>query len=145
MRTDYKITVQTPYISINLTPKEEKYNEIIQHLWRALAGSISERILKQLQAGELLFFGGIKIKDNGVYLKKSGWFSSDVKFFTWNEPLMIHGNNGMFIISSIKDKNYSASASYIDDMNTHILEALLRHYNKYYPRPTKLSSLLEMR
>lgn len=145
MRTDYKITVQAPYITINLAPNEEKYNEIVQRLWRALAGPISERILKQLQSGELLFFGSIKVKDNGVYLKKSGWFSFDVKFFTWNKPLITYSDNGMFIISDTKDNNYLASASYINDMNTHILEAILRRHGEIYPRPQRLSTLLEAR
>ena len=139
--TSYNVTIQTPYININLSPNEEKYNDIVQRLWRALAGSISERILRQLQSGELLFFGGIKIKDNGVYLKKSGWFSSDVQFFTWPE-VFTYSDNGMFII---KSGDYSASASYISDMNTHILEAILRRYRENYPSTPRLSSLLNER
>lgn len=137
--TSYNVTIQTPYININLSPNEEKYNDIVQRLWRVLVGSISERILRQLQSGELLFFGGIKIKDNGVYLKKSGCFSSDVQFFTWPE-IFTYSDNGMFIIRS---GDYSAIASYISDMNTHILEAILRRYREIYPRPPRLSSLLE--
>ena len=141
MRTDYKITLQTPYITVNLAPNEKKHNEIVPRLWRALAGSISAGILKQLQAGELLFFGGIKIKDNGVYLKKSGWFSSDVQFFTWRDPIITYSNNGMFIIEA---GEYSASSSYINDMNTHILEAMLQNFLRNpKSKRLRLSSLLD--
>ncbi len=75
--------------------------------------------------------------------KRSGWFSSsyDTKFFTWSE-ITTESCNGMFII---KSGDYSASASYIYDMNTHILEAILRQHSKIYPEPPRLSSLLDER
>ncbi len=141
MLTDYIIAIQTQRGTIQLNPNEKKYEGIITHLWKALAGSISTKIMQQLKNGEMLFFGNIKLKDNGVYLKKSGWFFSDTKFFTWSEPLRIYSDNGSLVIA--KD-NYSAAASYMNDMNTHILETILRHFLRK-PRHSGLllSSLLE--
>lgn len=136
MRTDYIVTILTPYSTIKLTPKEDEYEKITSHLWRALIGPISTRILSRLQNGELLYFGNIKVKDDGVYLKKSGWFSSDVRFFGW-QGIMTYSNNGQLFITS---GDYSASASYIDDMNTHILEAILRQFRS--SRYQRLSGLL---
>ncbi|MBQ9433069.1 MAG: hypothetical protein IJU26_02520 [Synergistaceae bacterium] len=60
--------------------------EITEHLWRALAGRLSTRILTQLKDmrdGETLSIGNIRLTDKGLYLTKSGWFTSDTKFFTW--------------------------------------------------------------
>ena len=136
MRTDYIVTILTPYSTIKLTPKEDEYEKITSHLWRALIGPISTRILSRLQNGELLYFGNIKVKDDGVYLKKSGWFSSDVRFFGW-QGIMTYSNNGQLFITS---GDYSASASYIDDINTHILESVLRQFRS--SRYQRLSGLL---
>lgn len=135
------IVIQTQHGTIKLTPKEKKYQDIITHLWKALAVSISMKILQQLKNGEMLCFGNIKLKDNGVYLKKSGWFSSDTKFFAWTEPLRIYSYNGSLVVAG---NDYSAAASYMDDMNTHILESILRHFLRKTRRSgLLLSSLLD--
>ena len=138
--TDYKIAIQTPYETVRLTPNEKKFSEITQHLWQALIDPIVSRILKQLQDGMVLSFGSIKIKDDGVYLKKSGWFSFDTKFFTWGAPLTVGSENGSFYV---KAGEYSASSSYIEDMNTHILNAILTQFLRNYKRGhMRLSSML---
>lgn len=99
----------------------------------------STEILARLRKGDLLFFGGIKVKDNGVYLQRYGWSSYDVKFFTWQE-ITAYSNNGMFIIEA---GEYSASSSYINDMNTHILEAILQKFLRNPPsKRLRLSNLL---
>lgn len=137
--TDYKIEISA-YRRISLNPNEQKYTAITSHLWRALAGLISDKILQQLKNGEMLYFGSIKLRNDGVYLRKSGWFSSDTRFFTWSDRLRISSYNGSLVIA--KD-NYSAQSSYMDDMNTHILEAMLRHFLSTPNHGALLSSLLE--
>ena len=36
MKSDYWVTIYTPYSTIKLTPKDDKYEQITSHLWRAL-------------------------------------------------------------------------------------------------------------
>ena len=109
-----------------------------------MAGLLSTRILTQvkiLRDGETLSIGKIRLTDKGVHLERVGWFSSDAKFFTWSEPIRIYSENGYLVIA--KDK-YSAKSSYMDDMNTHILDAILRHFlSKPRHSGALLSSLLD--
>ena len=73
--------IHTPRSNVRLTPNKKKYEDIIEHLWKALAGFISSRILKQLQNGKTLSFGGIKVKDEGCYLSGFDYFPPDAQGF----------------------------------------------------------------
>lgn len=208
--TEYNVIIHTPRSAVRLTPNKKKYEEITEHLWKALAGFISTRILKQLQSGKTLSFGSIKVKDEGCYLSGLEHFPSNTqgigihgentsdtygeryyqicyipdsrnpfdlssrrtpieyrrshineKFFKWWDTCERSQNGRLFIVSNkysalassmkgLDDRmfalllqepgEYSASASYISDMNTHILEAILRQFRS--SGFTRLSSLL---
>ena len=49
--TTYRVTIYTLYDAIKLKPNKEKYEEIVDHLWRALAVPIITKVLQQLQKG----------------------------------------------------------------------------------------------
>lgn len=141
IKIDYKISFQSPFYEAKINPKKQKqYEEITGHLWRLLAAPISVRILTQLQNGGELSIGGIKFNDNGVFLKRLGLFSRE--FFTWLDPLTISSNNGFCTISA-KNARYSASASFMNDMNTIVFDAIMHKFfrNLNINNPT-LSSLL---
>ena len=67
--------------------------------------------------------GAIKFDNNGVFLSKEGWLFSDKKFFTW-DSVMTYDDNGSFIIKDSTGK-YSASASYMTDMNAYIFHVIV--------------------
>ena len=140
--TDYHIAFQTGNGKIEFSPNKQKYEEITERLWRALAVPIFTIILKRLQDGEIITVGQIKLKDDGVYLINTGWFSSEEKFFSWREPLTIYSEDGSCILA-IRDGKYKASASYIYDMNTHIIEFMIRQFfENFNVGNPRLSSLL---
>ena len=111
------------------------------------------RLLNQLKNGYTLHIGSIKFNDSGIFLKKEGNIHEE-KFFSWTKPLDLHNNNALFTIElnmivtapSFSLCKYSASASYIGDMNTRVLEFIVRQYMsliKDYFRVNKLSDLLD--
>lgn len=140
--TDYQIAFQTSNGKTEISPNKQAFGEITDRLWRALAVPIFTRMLKQLQDGATITVGQIKIKDDGTFLVNSGWFSSDEKFFTWREPLTIYSQDGSLFLSE-KGGKYKSSASYMYDMNTHILEFMIRQFFKNFNANVPyLSSLL---
>ena len=140
LRTDCKIAFQSSNGIEQLSPNYQTYNEITERLWKAVALPIYVRMIKKIKNGETLSVGGIKFNDEGVYLIKSGWFSSEERFFPWNESFTIYNGNGTFVIKK-KGEECSASSSYIDDMNTHIFEFAIRQFFKHFDRSNpRLSS-----
>ena len=140
--TDYQIAFQTSNGKTEISPNKQAFGEITDRLWRALAVPIFTRMLKQLQDGATITVGQIKIKDDGAYLVNSGWFSSDEKFFTWREPLTIYSQDGSLFLSE-KSGKYKLSASYMYDMNTHILEFMIcQFFKNFNANVPYLSSLL---
>lgn len=140
--TDYHIAFQTANGKTEISPNKQNYGEITERLWRALAVPIFTGMLKRLQNSETITVGQIKIKDDGAYLIKSGWFSSEEKFFSWRDPLTIYSEDGSCVLA-LRDGKYKASASYIYDMNTHIIEFMIRQFFKNFNAGNpRLSSLL---
>lgn len=130
---DCKIVYQTASGIEELNPNYEKYIEITERMWNALAIPIYGRMMKRIIDGETLSVGNIKFNDNGVYLFKPKWFSSEERYYSWKESFTIYNGNGTFVIKK-KGEDCSASASYRDDMNTHIFEFAIRQFFKYFNR-----------
>ena len=214
-KIEYKITIESsifPSLQINLSHKYQiKFEEIIKHLWPAVAERLITRMLKQLKHGDELSIGNIKFTNDGVFLRKviveeyysiyniynSNYiFTHDRKFFSWTEALQIRSYDGSFNIRTetttisiediVEDESiemrirnmynfrerggggsgvetyhqmarprekkqkhigtyYYADASYINDINTHFLEAIIRKFmeeRKNNPSINKLSDLL---
>ena len=136
--TDYEIAFETSQYIEKITPNEKKFYEISEHLWLALAAPISTLMLKHVRRGGVLYIGRIVLDDNGVYQMING--SHSVHRLWSQNYFMLNSCNGEFIITTAGKNGYSASASYIRDMNTHILEAILREFFKTGGK--KLSDLL---
>ena len=140
--TDYSVTLYTKVNLIQINPTQrQQYENIIDKIWRAVAVPIYYKILKRLHDGEILNIGTIKFNDNGVFLKKTSWFSSGEKFFRWSDNLKIYSDNGALIIKG-EDDNYDASASYSSNENTHIFDFILKQFYKSNQNKQELSSLL---
>ena len=137
-----KLVIETAPFTLVLSPEGRQYDDVIHYLWETAAGTISERILNLLRSGETLPFGNILIKDDGFRLNQDGLFSTNYlhQKFTWSDSFKIYSDNGMFFI---KSGNCLGASSYIGDMNTHILEAMLQKFLRNPPSKRKrLSSLL---
>lgn len=137
-----QLVIETAPFTIVVSPKGKQYDDVIHYLWETVAGTISERILRLLQSGETLSFGNILVKDEGFRLNQDGLFSTNYlhRKFTWSDNFKIYNDNGMFFI---KSGNCLGASSYISDMNTHILEAILQKFLRNPPsKRLRLSSLL---
>lgn len=138
----YEVAFQTSERTIKFNPNLREYESITPRFRKLLIPCITNKILTQLKNGETLYIGSIKFNDNGVFFKEKSSSFYARKFFAWSRRLITQSNNGSFIIMD-RSGQYSAKSSYIYDMNTHILEALLREFfRKFNPRKPLLSSLL---
>ena len=139
--TDYTIRFKTLDGETAINPNEDQYKHITECLWKAVGLNIFTNMLKQLENGETLKVGNIKVIDTGVYLIKSGWFSSEEKIFPWNK-ITTYSQDGLFYLRE-KDGKHKASSSYMSDMNTHILDFMIRLFFKNFNNSSpNISSLL---
>lgn len=139
--TDYTIRFKTLDGETAINPNEDQYKHITECLWKAVSLNIFTNMLKQLENGETLKVGNIKVIDTGVYLIKSGWFSSEEKIFPWNK-ITTYSQDGLFYLRE-KDGKHKASSSYMGDMNTHILDFMIRLFFKNFNNSSpNISSLL---
>lgn len=125
------------FASIQL--KKRQYGEFVECLWKAVGVNILMNFLKGLQSGKQYVFGTTEINDEGITLKKNNFLSTEEKYFSWAE-VVIWNRPGYFCIGR-KEEEFNAAFSYLDDDNTHVLEAAIRAFWKNGGR--KLSSLLE--
>ena len=142
-QTNYEIKIETKNNSFYIRPSKEKiFNNIVNNIWQAVGNNLMVKMILKLQNGETLRIGQIEFTDLGIFLENNKFFSSDRKFFTWNEDLTIYSENGSVIISS-KSENYSSSVPY-DAKNVPVFENLIRIFFKNfdYSNP-RISSLLQ--
>ena len=101
---------------------ETQNKEIVSRVWRAICIRILTQMMERWAAGQGVDIGGIEVRDDGIVLKKSRFFKSDeVKFHGWNE--MSKGtHNGALNFFGQADKDFKASFSFKDTLNTHILD-----------------------
>lgn len=129
---------ETNFVVIDLG--NHQYEKFVDCLWKAVGVNILTDFLKGLKTGKQYIFGMNPINDEGIVLEKHNFFSANErKHFRWNE-VVIWNDPGCFCVG-IKDRSFSASFSYLDHDNTHVLEIALRALWKNYS--PKLSSLLE--
>lgn len=129
---------ETNFVVIDLG--NHQYEKFVDCLWKAVGVNILTDFLKGLKTGKQYIFGMTPINDEGIVLEKHNFFSANErKHFRWNE-VVIWNDPGCFCVG-IKDRSFSASFSYLDHDNTHVLEIALRALWKNYS--PKLSSLLE--
>ena len=128
---------ETNFTGIDLS--KSQYDKFVDCLWKAVGVNILTNFLKGLQSGEKYVFGTTEIDDEGIVLEKHNFFSAnEKKYFCWKE-ISIWNNSGCFCMGK-EDTKFSASFSYLDHDNTHVLETAIRALWKNYS--PKLSSLL---
>lgn len=107
------------------TNKSAIYSKFIECLWRAVGTRMLTEMLKDLQAGKVLNFGGVRIDDYGAHLTKHKFNGDEIVYCSWDK--MTYGSSdGSLLITSEDDKKVYASISYLATKNAHILEAMIR-------------------
>lgn len=105
---------------------ETTYNGFINAMWRAVCVRLAFETLTTLSQGHSISYGQITIQDDSVILLKHNLFRANERVkLTWYD-VHIWSANGNFIIGHKDDKKIYASASYLEDANTHILEHIIR-------------------
>lgn len=140
--TTYQIGYSSPSSSKEIAPDSEaKYNAIIDKLWRSVCVRLLFKMMETWSKGGEIKFGGVEVRDNGIMLTKSRFFKGDEqKFHTWYE-LSKGSYNGSLTFTGKPDAKFTASLSYKDTPNVHILDFAL---NKIWKgEATKLSEIFK--
>lgn len=124
------------------TRKGDIFATFIDKLWRAVGIRLLGEILEALKAGRDLRFGDALLHDDGITLAKHGFFSASGQVrCSWNQ-VHVWSQDGAFYIGSKDDKKTYAGLSYINGVNIHILEQIIRMAFKK-PGMRRLSDLLQ--
>jgi len=140
--TTYQIGYSSSSSSKEIAPDSEaKYNAIIDKLWRSVCVRLLFKMMETWGKGGEIKFGGVEVRDNGIVLTKSRLFKGDEqKFHTWYE-LSKGSYNGSLTFTGKPDAKFTASLSYKDTPNVHILDFAL---NKIWKgEATKLSEIFK--
>lgn len=137
--TDYEITYYDKSHPTTIKPDEKQFKAIVNRLWDIFLMIMISRICQAVASGKSLRIGEISFNDTGVVLNRTGIFHSGSKLFSWTESLRPYAENGEFVIVDASGK-YRASASYMNDMNTHFFDALVHAVLKQHYR--KLSDIM---
>jgi hypothetical protein len=139
--TIHKIIFKTSIKTVTIeTNRSSVYTDAIDVIWKIMFAKIINDMLLKLKGGQSIVLSDCMIWDDGVALKKSGWFfSSEEKKFGWNK-ISVWSENGNFIISSTENRKFIAQMPYQTTYNVHFLEAIIRMLFKK-PAPQKLSDI----
>jgi hypothetical protein len=150
------------HVFIELKDKEI-YSNFVDRLWKAVGVRLLTEFLKGLRDGKKYQFGSIVVSDDGMkleydhifaikesvpfinhsiieFLKKDYAYDNAKIFCGWHE-MSINNEPGSFNVCKNENRGFSASLSYQDFDNIHILEAAVRML--YERGETKMSNLLK--
>jgi len=113
------------YSSIGLK-KQEIYSNFVDRLWKAVGVRILTDLLKGLREGKRYSFGTSIISDHGTELEKFRWTGDNEHVFCRWDELVIWNGAGVFCIGKKEDKKLTATFSYQDEDNIHVLETAIR-------------------
>lgn len=106
--------------------KEEIFSAFIEKLWRAVVIRLVVELLETLKAGNEVRFGNAVVSDVGVSLVRNAWLASNVPTrYSWAQ-VQVWTADGSFYIGAKEDKKAHIGLSYIDMVNTHVLEQAIR-------------------
>ena len=105
--------------------KKERYELILDKLWKAVCVRLIGETLFKLSSGEKIRYGDAVVDKEGILLKKRKFLSSEPFYSKW-ENLRISNGAGTFIIDSAIEEKARIELSYRDIDNVHILEAMMR-------------------
>lgn len=139
--TTYHIMFGTPADSTSIElRKQTVYSNFIDRLWKGIGVRLLADFLEGLQDGRTYRFGSVVVSDLGMELGRMRFFDNDRVFCRWNE-LVIWNDAGAFCIGKKDDKELSATLSYLDMDNIHVLETAISAFWKR--GGVRLSSLLQ--
>jgi len=122
--TTYSILYGNRHAQCNVVLRRaETYYNFIDRLWRAVCVRLLTEYLEGLREGKKYRFGSTMLSDHGMELVRKKLFSSNERVFCDWKELAIWNEPGLFCIGKKGDKSLSASFSYQDEDNIHILEA----------------------
>lgn len=104
----------------------QRYELILEKLWKAVCVRLLDETLRKLSQGEKLTYGEITVDKNGILLKKKKYLWSETYYAKW-EDLTISNGPGVFVITATKERKAQANLSYRETNNVHILEAVMRY------------------
>lgn len=110
-------------------------------LWRAVCVRLMLEACEVLGKGRKVKFGEIEVDDTTVTLIRRKVFGADERVPLELCKSQVWTQNGRFYVGVVGDKKLYASASYIQDWNTHLLEHMIRTLFK--KNATKLSEVFE--
>jgi hypothetical protein len=120
--------------------RKETYQTFVDKLWRAVGVRLISEMLQTLKAGRSLSFGRATVFDDKIQLQRH-------KFLGANEPVMrtwsqvqIWNADGSFFVGDKEDRKVYVELSYIDVVNTHLFEQIIRM--KFKKAGSRLSDLL---
>jgi hypothetical protein len=105
--------------------KEATYNGFTQALWRAVCVRLMVEMLQALSNGRSFSFGDIAVQDSAVTLTRHKFLGNERVQLTWHD-VKVWSAGGSFIVGHKDDKKVYGSASYINSVNTHLLEHIIR-------------------
>lgn len=129
------------YESVVQFSNEDIYTAFISKLWPAVCVRLINEMLQALKTGHAQRFGDAVLHDDGMTLFKHRLFGREKVRLTWQQ-LHVWSADGMFFIGAQADKKTYAGISYIDGVNTHILEHAIRAAFKHAGM-NRLSDLLQ--
>lgn len=120
--TYYYFGYGTKTSSVLLQPNQHQYQAIIQRAWRAVCMRILLDWMGDWSKGRKVTIAGVDVSDDGLVLRRSRFLKDDeTKFFTWFE-VSKGAHNGFLHFYGKPDKKFTASFSYKDGWNVHILD-----------------------
>lgn len=118
------------------------YNNLICRLWDTVGVHLLKQYLQGLSSGKSYRFASALVSDFGIEMERRRFFFSTERVFCGWEDMVLFNGNGTFCVGCKNDKTLSASFSYLQDDNIHVLESMLQALWKRGGYRRKLSSLL---
>ena len=108
--------------------KEDVYSNFVDRLWKSVGVRLLTEFLEGLRDGKEYRFGNAVVRDQGIDLVRSKFFSGDeIVSCRWSE-LVIWDGPGVFCIGKKEDKKLAAEFSYQNENNIHILNSAVRMF-----------------
>lgn len=122
--------------------KKSTYTSFLDKLWRAVVIRLLTELLETLKSGKEVRFGQTTVRDDGITLTKHNFLRANEAIrYQWGQ-VHVWAADGAFYIGAKDDKKTYADFSYINGVNTHILEQAVRMAFKK-PSVQRLSDVLQ--
>lgn len=120
--TYYYFGYATKTAFVQLQLNQNQYQAITQRTWRAVCIRILLSWMEAWSKGGKVEIAGVEVTDDGLVLRRSRFLQQDeTRFFKWFE-VSKSVYNGFLNFYGEPDKKFTASFSYKDGWNVHILD-----------------------